>query len=132
MRQSARRIAGAIGGIVFVTICVCFSLFGGITHETALANGTLIPTTWIYLPYVSKQAPLVPTATLTPTATEASSPTATATSTSTWTSTPTENADCDSYFHIDLDIYANRDADCDSYFHVDLNIDADRDADCDA
>ena len=48
MRLSAQRIAGAIGGIVFVTICVCFSLFGGITHETALANGTLIPTTWIY------------------------------------------------------------------------------------
>ena len=40
--------------------------------------------------------------------------------------------DCDSYFHIDLDIYADRDADCDSYFHVDLDIYADRDADCDA
>jgi hypothetical protein len=61
MRQSARRIAGAIGWIVFVTICVGFSLFGGITHGTALVNGTLTPTTWIYLPYVSKQVPLVPT-----------------------------------------------------------------------
>jgi hypothetical protein len=77
MRQSARRIAGAIGWIVFVTICVGFSLFGGITHGTALVNGTLTPTTWIYLPYVSKQAPLVPTATLTPTATETSTPTPT-------------------------------------------------------
>jgi hypothetical protein len=85
MRQSARRSAGAIGWIVFVTLCVYFSLFGGITHGTVLANGTLTPTTWIYLPYVSKQAPLVPTATETPTPTTTStlSPSATSTPTST-------------------------------------------------
>lgn len=77
MSQASRRTCAIVSGAVFVMAYILSASSGGFTYEALTASGTLTPTVWVYLPYISEQEP--PTST----------PTATPTSTPTTTLTPT-------------------------------------------
>jgi hypothetical protein len=82
----------AIVAAVFAITCILilasvrFTYEAVATNETAAVNGTLTPITWVYLPFIIKNGPAMPTQTSTLTPTEMP----TSTPTPTWTSTPTE------------------------------------------
>jgi hypothetical protein len=84
MKQKDNRWAIAIvAGVVSVMTCVLIAASSNATYGAVLANETLTPTAWVYLPYISREEP--PTPTPTPT----SAPTLTPTSTPTSIPTPT-------------------------------------------
>jgi len=82
MKQTDRWTITIVAGVASVMICVLMAASSSITYEAVLANGTLTPTPWVYLPYISRQESPTPTPTLTPT------PTVTPTNTPTSTQTP--------------------------------------------
>jgi len=67
MKQTNRSAVAIVVEAVFVMTCILIAASGRFTYETVAANGTLTPTAWIYLPYISGQE--LPTPTLTPTPT---------------------------------------------------------------
>lgn len=82
MKQTDRWVIAIVAGMVSVMTCVLIAAWSSTTYGAVLANGTLTPTAWVYLPYVSKEEPPTPTPTSTPT------PTPTPTNTPTPTQTP--------------------------------------------
>jgi len=81
MRQGGRRAAAIIVAAVSVVICILMGSSGGFAYGAAPANGTLTPTAWVYLPYISRHNAPTPTPTFTPalTSTPTNTPTPTAT-----------------------------------------------------
>jgi hypothetical protein len=91
MKPAFRWTIAVVAGIVFVITCAQMAASSSVTYGAVAANGTVTPTVWVYLPYISREEPptATPASTPTPTPTETSTPTPTPTETSTPTATPT-------------------------------------------
>jgi hypothetical protein len=90
MKPAFRWTIAVVAGIVFVITCAQMAASSSVTYGAVAANGTVTPTVWVYLPYISREEPPTATPTSTPTPTETSTPTPTPTETS--TPTPTQTA----------------------------------------
>ena len=75
MKQTYRWTIAIVAVMVSVIIYVLTVASSSITYGAVLANATLTPTAWVYLPYISRQEPLTLTPTLTPTNTPTPTPT---------------------------------------------------------
>lgn len=63
MKQADRWAIAIVVGVVSVTTCVLIAASSNTTYGAVLANGTLTPTAWVYLPYISREEPSTPTQT---------------------------------------------------------------------
>lgn len=66
MKQTDRWAIAIIAGVVSVMACVLIGASSNVTYGAVVANGTLTPTAWVYLPYISRQEPPTPTPTTVP------------------------------------------------------------------
>ena len=66
MKQSVRLTVVIVAGIIVVITGAVITTSSSVTYGAALANGTLTPTAWIYLPHISRQEPPTPTPTAIP------------------------------------------------------------------
>jgi len=78
VKRTARWTVVIVATIVSLITCILITISSSFTYGSVAANGTLTPTAWVYLPYVSRmEPPPTPTPTLTPTSTPTPTPSAT-------------------------------------------------------
>jgi hypothetical protein len=66
MKQKGGWIIVVVAGLLFIVIADLIATPTNITYGAVVANGTLTPTVWVYLPYISREEPPTPTPTPTP------------------------------------------------------------------